>query len=35
MARLPRAGFRFFAPVLPIVGGAAFAVRAFAEMQCP
>jgi kynurenine formamidase len=29
---LPRDGFRFFAPVLAIGGGASFPVRAFAEL---
>lgn len=30
---LPRSGFRFFAPVLQIRGGASFPVRAFAELM--
>ncbi|MDQ3662477.1 MAG: cyclase family protein [Actinomycetota bacterium] len=33
LGELPLAGFRFFAPVLPIVGGASFPVRAFAELE--
>jgi arylformamidase len=31
--RLPRRGFRFFAPVLRIERGASFPVRAFAELE--
>lgn len=31
--RLPSSGFRFFAPVLAIEGGASFPVRAFAEIR--
>jgi arylformamidase len=33
--RLPETGFRFFAPVLAIEGGASFPVRAFAEITRP
>ncbi|HEU0236132.1 MAG TPA: cyclase family protein [Candidatus Limnocylindrales bacterium] len=33
--RLPRTGFRFFAPVLAVRGAAALPVRAFAEVEEP
>jgi arylformamidase len=32
LEQLPREGFVFSAPPIPIVGGAAFPVRAFAEV---
>ena len=33
LGQLPQRGFRFFAPVLRVRGGASFPVRAFAEMN--
>jgi len=33
LGELPKSGFRFFAPVIALKGGASFAVRAFAEVE--